>query len=128
MTKNSMDDYYQNCAFPKPKPTKKKRPLENGYKDKANRRCWYTGKPGAERHEVFPGIRRQASIAEGFQVDVCPEIHQQLQANGTEWARIENRKWRMYYQQQYEEKLIASGIRQDQAREIWMQMMGENYL
>lgn len=126
--RKALDEYYQTCPFPKPKPTKKKKILENGWKDKPKRRCWYTGKPGAERHEVFPGIYRQTSIEMGFQVDVCPEIHRQLQANGTDWARIENLKWRMYYQHLYEEKLISSGIKPEQARECWMHMMGKNYL
>lgn len=34
--RNDLDHYYQTCAFPKPKPTKKKPLLCNGYKD--NRR------------------------------------------------------------------------------------------
>lgn len=46
-----LDSYYENCAFPKPK-SKKKKLLHNGYKDKHERICWYTGRPGAERHEI----------------------------------------------------------------------------
>lgn len=121
-------DYYQTCAYPKPAPTKKKKLLTNGYKDKAKRRCWYTGELGADRHEVFPGTYRQTSIEMGFQVDVCRRLHEELQANGTDWAKCENLKWRMYYQKQYEEKLIQSGIDAEQARALWITMMGRNYL
>lgn len=121
------DEYYYNCPFPKPKPTRKKKKV-NGWKDKPGRTCWYTGEPGAERHEVFPGINRQNSIDHGFQVDVCSRIHQELQANGTKWARIENQKWRMYYQKRYEDQLIKAGTTEEQARACWLQLMGRSYL
>lgn len=125
---SGLDKYYQQCPFPKPKPTKKKPLLSNGYKDKPQRRCWYTRTLGAERHEIWGGPYRQTSIEMGFQVDVCPELHAELQANGTEWAKTENLKWQMYYQQLYEGKLIASGIKEEQARELWMTLIGKNYL
>lgn len=125
---NGLDEFYQSCAFPKPKPTKKKSLLHNGYKDKPQRRCWYTGAPGAERHEIWGGPWRQTSIDMGFQVDVCPELHAELQANGTPWAQAENLKWKMYYQHIYEQKLIDSGITPEQARECWMALIGRNYL
>lgn len=121
------NDYYQNCPFPKPGTVKKKK-LENGWKDKPNRICWYCGKRGAERHEVFQGPYRQTSIEMGFQVDVCMEHHKMLHANGTEWSKIEHKKWRMHYQQQYEQKLIDTGISPEQARDLWIQMMGRNYI
>ena len=127
-SKNDLDNYYQQCPYPKPKPTKKKPLLYNGYKDKPQRRCWYTRTLGAERHEIWGGPWRQTSIDMGFQVDVCPEIHRELQANSTKWAKTENLKWQMYYQQLYEGKLIASGIKEEQARELWMTLIGKNYL
>lgn len=125
---NNLEEYYQSCAFPKPAPAKKKKLLYNGYKEKAERKCWYTGRTGAERHEIWGGPWRQTSIEMGFQVDVCPEIHKELQANATPWAIAENIKWRMYYQYIYEEKLISSGIKKEQARELWMALIGKNYL
>lgn len=127
-TEKDLIDYYQSCPFPKPKPSKKPKKKQNGFKDKPQRTCWYTGEPNAERHEVFPGIYRQTSIDMGFQVDVCPRIHRELQANGTEWAKTENLKWRMFYQRQYEERLIETGITEEQARSCWMDLMGRNYL
>lgn len=123
-----MSDYYQTCPFPKPEPTKKKKLQQNGYKNKKERRCWYTGEPSADRHEVFPGVCRQTSIEMGFQVDVCRRLHEELQANSSKWARCENQKWRMYYQKLYEDKLIKSGIEPEKAREVWLTMMGRNYL
>ena len=56
----STSTYYATCAFPKPV-TKKKKPACNGYKDKQNRICAYTGERGAERHELFGGANRQTS-------------------------------------------------------------------
>lgn len=53
-----LDSYYENCAFPKPK-SKKKKLLHNGYKDKHERICWYTGRSGAERHEIWGGPDRK---------------------------------------------------------------------
>ena len=48
---SSLDSYYRNCPFPKPA-KKKKKLLCNGYKNKAERRCYYTGQPGADRQEL----------------------------------------------------------------------------
>lgn len=125
---NDLENYYQSCPYAKPKPTKKKKLLENGYKDKPQRRCWYTGQPNAERHEIWAGPYRQTCIEMGFQVDVCPELHAELQANGTKWAKVENLKWQMYYQNLYEQKLIATGVTPSQARDCWMALIGKNYL
>ena len=124
---DDLDGYYRNCPFPKPRTTKKKL-LANGYKDKPQRRCWYTDRPGAERHEIFGGPNRQKSIELGFQVDVCPEIHARLHANCDDWARIENRKWKMYYQTKYEEEMIAEGASDEEARSSWMMLIGRNCL
>ena len=125
--KSDMDEYYQSCPFPKPKTDKPKR-KQNGFKDKPQRRCWYTGRPGAERHEIFGGPNRQTSIDMGFQVDVCPEIHARLHANADTWAQTENLKWRMYYQNQYEQRLMGLGMGRKEARKLWMAMIGKNYL
>lgn len=119
--------YYDTCAFPKPRNKKKKKKV-NGYKDKADRICAYTGRPFAERHEIFCGRNRQISIDNGFQIDVCPEIHAELQANITEWAQAENLRLRQKCQSEYEDKLISSGITPDKARELWLKLIGRSYL
>ena len=124
---NKLDEYYQNCAFPKPKMTKPKK-KQNGFKEKPNRRCWYTGQLGAERHEIFGGPNRQISIDLGFQVDVCREIHTRLHANADDWARIENLKWQMYYQDLYEKAQMQLGASREEARKKWIAMIGKNYL
>lgn len=123
----SLKDYYKTCPFPKPA-GKKKKVLYNGYKNKAERRCYYTGRRGAERHEVFGGPNRQTSIREGFQVDLCPELHRELHANQTEWAKRENLYWRQRYQREYEEKLINAGISAQDARKVWLRLIGKNFL
>lgn len=122
------EDYYRSCPFPKsmgePVKTKKKK---NGYKDKPNRYCYYTGKPGAERHELFGGPYRQTSIDLGFQIDVCPDIHYAMQYGTTEWAKEETLKWRRRFQKKYEDEIIKNGLSADQARMLWLQLMGKNY-
>lgn len=125
---NKLDEYYQNCAFPKPKPDTKPKKKQNGWKEKPQRRCWYTGQLGAERHEIFGGPNRQISIELGFQVDVCPEIHARLHAGADSWARIENLKWQMYYQHIYEQAQMQLGWSREEAREKWMELIGRNFL
>lgn len=120
-------EYYRKCAFPKPQDKKTKKKV-NGYKDKPNRVCAYTGKTYAERHEIFPGKNRQISIDYGFQIDVCHEIHEELQANITEWAQAENLRLRQKCQTEYEDKLIETGISLEQARKCWLKLIGRSYL
>ena len=48
--------------------------------------------------------------------------------NCGDWARIENRKWRMHYQTKYEEEQIAAGATEEEARAAWMALIGRNYL
>lgn len=120
-------DYYESCPFPKPV-TKKKKKKTNGWKEKKNRICYYTGEPFAERHEVFYGNGlRQISIDHGFQVDLCPQLHREVHAQTAEGQRI-TKYWRKYYQKHYMQKLINSGITEKQALEMWMKLIGKNYL
>lgn len=125
--KDKAMSYYDTCAFPKPQDKKKKKKV-NGYKNKADRVCAYTGRPFAERHEIFCGRNRQISIDNGFQIDVCPEIHAELQANITEWAQAENLRLRQKCQSEYEDTLIGSGIAPDEARKLWIRLIGRSYL
>lgn len=127
MQSQKSSDYYRKCAFPKPQDKKKKKKV-NGYKDKPDRMCAYTGRPYAERHEIFCGRNRQISIDYGFQIDVCPEIHEELQANITEWAQAENQRLRQKCQTEYEDKLIAGGITTEQAHECWLKLIGRSYI
>lgn len=125
---SKLDDYYQTCAYPKPKKTGKRRKKTNGWKDKANRICKYCGKPYAERHEVFGGSNRQISIDNGFQVDVCRAHHEELHRNSTEWAQKENLRLRQHYQLRYEIDLMEQGYTAAQARRKWMSLIGRNYI
>ena len=122
-----MAEYYQTCAFPKPGSRKKKK-LENGYKDKPNRFCAYCGEPYAERHEVFAGPNRQFSIANGLQVDVCADHHRQLQDNITDWAKEKNTLLRRNCQLRYMKRLMTEGLTGRQALNDWMQNIGRNYV
>ena len=122
-----MIDYYKTCAFPKPQDKKKKKKV-NGFKNKPRRRCYYCGTPYAERHEVYGGANRQISIDNGFQVDLCRDCHREMTENITPRAQERNLYWRQFYQRQYEGTLIATGITAEQAREIWLALIGRNYL
>lgn len=113
--------------FPKPVERKKKKKY-NGYKDKAERFCYYCGTPYAERHEVFGGPLRQVSIDYGFQVDLCPNCHRELQENITERAQEENLKWKQYYQAKYMAQLMEDGAEEKVALRLWMRLIGKNYI
>lgn len=113
--------------WPKPVERKKKKKY-NGYKDKAERFCYYCGTPYAERHEVFGGPLRQVSIDYGFQVDLCPNCHRELQENITERAQEENLTWKQYYQAKYMAQLMEDGAEEKVALRLWMRLIGKNYI
>ena len=127
MAKKEISDYYRTCPFPKPVDKKKKKKV-TGYKDKHKRRCYYCGTYGAERHEVYGNSNRQISIDNGFQVDLCRDCHREMQENITERAKERNEFWRQKYQKEYEDKLIDTGIKPEQARDLWLNLIGRNYL
>lgn len=141
-----MSDYYNKGAmFPKPGNNRKKKKV-NGYKEKANRHCYYTGMAYAERHELFGGANRQNSIDHGLQVDLHPAIHalfhgqvdekqlKELRVPGMfpeplEWAKGEIRMLRRDAQRKWEVRIcIEKGINVLQARAAWMQLIGVNCL
>lgn len=124
----ALEEYYRTCAFPKPQNTKPKKKT-NGYKDKPKRICYYCGTPGAERHEVYPGRgKRQICIDNGFQVDLCQNCHREMHRNATLQAKERNEFWKIKYQGDYEERLISSGIAPDEARKLWLKLIGRSYL
>jgi len=113
--------------FPKPT-TKKKAKKQNGWKDKAGRRCYYCGTLHAERHEVYGGPNRQISIDLGFQIDLCSSCHRAWHSQSDELWRERKQYWQRYFQEEYEKKLIDGGIRPDQARELWTKLIGKNFI
>ncbi|WP_251616173.1 hypothetical protein [Senimuribacter intestinalis] len=124
-----IDEKYYLYAVEQMDRAKREKKKYNGWKDKADRVCFYTGRPYAERHEVFPGRpNRQISIAHGFQVDLCPEKHRELQENITPWAKAENQKWRETYEQLYIDEQIDECVSANDALESWMQLIGRNYI
>ncbi len=144
--KEAIREYYKNCAFPKEGKKKKER-KRNGWKNKAGRRCKYTGTPYAERHELFYGNGlRQISVDHGFQVDLCPPIHKLFHGEVDEaalkrlgipgmfpdplgWAEREADRLRKEHQERWELKERAElGLSKEEAREAWMRLIGRNYL
>lgn len=147
MDKQALREYYQRCPCPKPAPKKKKRRKQNGWKDKPRRYCVYTGQPYAERHELFYGNPdRQKSIDHGFQVDLCPPIHQlfhgqvdkaKLQAlqipgmfpDPLAWAEEELDNLRQECQRNWEvTQEMEMGWTSEEARREWIKLMGRSYI
>ena len=122
-----MKDYYKTCAVPKPKDKPKKK-LTNGYKDKPNRYCIFTGEPYAERHEIFGGPNRQNSMKYGLQVDLCHEIHERVTNPRTEKDLKLVQKLKVYGQKKFERERRAEGYTKEQARQYFMEVFGKNYL
>lgn len=141
-----MDTYYNTCPFAKPKTVKKKK-KQNGWKDKPNRYCYYTGQAYAQRHEIFFGEKnRQISVDHGFQIDLHPAIHmlfhrivdkhelEVLKVPGMfpdpiAWIEAEEKKFQQKFQTDYEEReQFELGLTEGQARENWKKLIGRNYL
>lgn len=122
-------DYYDYAVAQMDRAAREKKKY-NGYKDKADRICFYTGMPYAERHEVFGGNpNRKTSIQLGFQVDLCPDKHRELQDNITSWAKEENRKWKEAYQRAYMDRRMQEwDVSEDDALVAWMFLIGRNYI
>lgn len=121
-----MNDYYKFCAVPKPQ-SKKKKKLTNGWKDKPYRRCAICGAYGAERHELFGGANRQTSIKMKFQVDLCREHHEAFHRMDSKWAPVVA-EYRARAQRKWELDMVSAGIKSEDARKLWMSMIGRNYL
>ena len=124
-----IDEKYYMYAITQMSRAAREKKTYNGWKEKLERICFYTGRPYAERHEVFPGNpNRQISIRYGFQVDLSPERHRELQANISPWAKAENQKWRETYEQVYIDGLVDEGVSADDALQSWMRLIGRNYI
>lgn len=137
-----MNDYYKTCAFPKPGNTRKKKKT-NGYKEKAERRCYYTGIPNAERHELFYGSgTRQISVDHCLQVDLHPLIHklfhgesvpaEMLEPLGVSgmfphplaWAADEQHRLRKEAQEKWELNIrVEMGLSAAAARRAWLELI-----
>lgn len=142
MDKKEREAFYKKMPLPNP-PKRKKRKKQNGWKDKPNRHCYFTGRPCAERHELFGGPNRQISIDRGFQVDLCWPIHklfhgqvdrERLREIGWEmddpvrWAAEQQEILRKKCQMDFEEREVELGATPDEARQRWMNLIGRNYI
>lgn len=119
--------YYETCVIPKPKNIKKKK-LYNGYKDKPFRVCAETGKPCAERHEIFGGANRQKSINYGLQIDLSPEIHERVTNPRTDEDLALVQEYKQRGQMKFEALMRGEGMTDVQARKTFMFEFGKNYL
>jgi hypothetical protein len=111
---------YTGLAFPKPKMKKgnSRRPKNNPVPT-YERRCYFTGKPCAELHEVFFGNKnRQNSIEWGMQIPLCVELHRigpEAVHNNAEFDRQLKEMYQRIFEQQH-------------GHEKFMEVFGENYL
>ena len=123
------DRYYEYAITQMEQAKRKKKRKYNGYKNKADRICFYTGRPYADRHEVFPGTsNRQICIKLGMQLDIYREKHEEIQGNITPWAKEENAKWRACYQRVYMDFAEGEGLTEAEALRAWMGLIGRNYI
>lgn len=124
-----IQDKYFDYAVTQIKRAEKEKKRYNGYKDKAERTCFYTEMPYAERHEVFSGTsNRKTSLKLGFQVDLSLDKHRELQENITPWAQEENAKWRAAYQRVYMDCREGEGMSEKESLQDWMHLIGRNYI
>ena len=112
---------------PKPKRGKKIKKV-NGYKNKWKRVCVFCGTNGAERHEVYGGSNRQISIDYGFQIDLCSECHRNMHNPPDIIWEHRREFYRQKFQADYEKKLVGAGIDPETARDLWLKLIGKNYL
>ena len=122
-----MNDYYANCAVPKPQ-SKKKKKLCNGWKDKPSRVCMYTGKANAERHEIFGGPNRQKSMQYGLQVDLSHDIHERVTNPRTDEDLALVQELKEMGQRKFEAMMLGEGYDEVGARKLFMSEFGRNYL
>lgn len=124
---SSMNEFYKNCAVPKPQ-DKKKTKLFNGYKDKKNRVCMVRGTAYAERHEIFGGSNRQKSIKYGLQVDLSHEEHERVTNPRTPEDLAFVQELKEYGQKKFEDMMIENeGMTPLEARRTFMFEFGKNY-
>ncbi len=124
-----IDERYYGYAMAQMDRAEREERKYNGYKDKADRTCFYTGTPYAERHEVFGGTaNRKISLSLGFQVDLCPEKHLEIQMRTTPWGKSENDKWRTHFQRAYMDRIKEEGITEEEALRAWVMLIGRNYI
>jgi hypothetical protein len=104
-------------AFPKPK-FKKQKKARNNLVPTINDRCYFTGKPYAELHEVFHGPDRQKSIEWGMQIRLAPELHR----IGPD-AVHNNHEFDLQLKRMFQRKFEAQ-----YGHDKFMEVFGKNYL
>ena len=105
-------------SFPKPQYRKSKK-TKNNSRPTIDDRCYFTGKPYAELHEVFFGTKnRQNSIKWGMQIRLCPELHR-IGPN----AVHNNRDFDIYLKKMFQKK-----FEEQYGHKKFMEVFGANYL
>lgn len=110
---------YTGLAFPKPKVKKgNSRRAKNNPVPTIYDRCYFTGKPYAELHEVYFGKNRQNSIEWGMQIRLCPELHRigpKAVHNNAEFDRQLKERYQRIFERQH-------------GHNKFMEVFGENFI
>jgi hypothetical protein len=110
---------YTGLAFPKPKVKKgNSRRAKNNPVPTIYDRCYFTGKPYAELHEVFFGPDRQNSIKWGMQIRLSPELHRVGPG-----AVHNNKEFDLMLKRMFQKK-----FEKEHGHEKFMEVFGRNYL
>lgn len=97
------------------KPTHKKHKAKNNKRILERKPCECCGCfRYLETHEVFGGSRRQISIDNNFQKEICNDCHRKI----TEWKITNNRTWQRQFQAEY---------LKTHTREEWFALIGKFY-
>ena len=84
----------------------------------------YNGKRKPTILFVFGGGFISGSRAESYNLP----WYRELTENITPRAQERNKFWKQHYQKLYEDKLFDAGLTPKQARDMWMSLIGRNYL
>lgn len=115
-------------GYPKPQ-FKKQKKAKNNPKPTENDICYYTGQPYATTHEVFEGNgKRQISIENHYQIKINQSDHNKIQKATEPYWEAEDTRWKIYYQTKFELERIAEGMTVEQARTVWIQLIGKSYI
>ena len=113
--------------YPKPD-FKKQKKAQNNKRILEPRRCALCHRVLlCETHEVFGGVNRQNSIEYGFQVPLDSRCHDLVTRNSESTLEAQQ-NWRTCYQELQEETWQSEGKTPEEARAMWIELMGRNYL
>ncbi len=90
------------------------------------KKCYICGlETHTNKHHVYEGADKSTSDIYGFIVDLCFSCHRRVH---DEQEQTLNKQLKKNVQRDFEDKLIESGLTQEEARTVWRQTTIRNYL